>query len=122
VSERTKTWLIYALPFLLGSFAFSALFSKNWGTFVGLAIASLYLFGCAWTCRRLILPRAGENQTETISLVLMIIFGGAGIAMLIGSVAVLMDDNPGGAFGLGLFGLVFTGVGYLGKRGFRRAK
>jgi len=122
VSERTKTWLIYAFPYLMGAFAFSALFSKHWGAFVGLAVTSLFLFGGAWTCRRLILPRAGESRSDTICISVMVVFGGVGIAMLIGSVATLMDDNPGGAFGLGLFGLVFTGVGYLGKRLLSQAK
>ena len=115
MSPRTKSWLLYAFPYLMGAFAFSALFSRKGGAAVGLAIFALGGFGLAWIARRLMLPRAGEHHREILPLVLMGLFGGVGIATLIGAVVTLARENHQMAIGLGFFGFIFTGVGWLGK-------
>jgi hypothetical protein len=115
VSPRTKVWLLYAFPYVMGACAFSALFSRRGWSFVGLALFALVCFGLAWIARRLLLPRGGERHREILPVVLMGLFGGVGIATLIGAIVTLARGNHQAAVGLGFFGLLFSGVGYLGK-------
>jgi hypothetical protein len=121
MNAKTPIWILYGVGILFGSFALLALFTGSWGAFVALSVFSLGFAGFGWAFRRLSLPREGEDRGSTIGLLAMVMFGGAGLAMAIGSFFLLANGELGG-LGLTIFGLIFCGVGYLARKIFSTPK
>ena len=102
----------------MGVISLAMLFMGDWGAFFGFLIFSLGFTGLGWAAKRIFLPKEGESPRLSVSLIIGVIFGGAGGLMLVGSIVLLMDGEFGGAIGLGIFGIVFCAVAYFGARVF----
>jgi hypothetical protein len=113
-----------ALKFIIGFGCFLAiislmlLFSGETGAFFALLIVAGGFIGLGWAGRRVLLPDKND-QPPNVSLIAGIIFGGAGLVMIIGSLFLFWDGEFSGAIGLFIFGSVFCGAGYTGYRVFR---
>ena len=114
----------FAIKFMIGFGVFFGiislimLFTGEWGAFFGFIIFGLGFTGMGWAAKKIFLPKEGESPRMNISLIIGIIFGGAGGLMLIGSILLFIDGEFGGAIGLGIFGTVFCLVAYFGSRAF----
>ncbi len=85
--------------------------------FFGFAIVAAGFIGLGWAGRRLLLPKNNDSP-RGVGTVAGVIFGGAGIIMMFGSIFLFWDGEFGGAIGLFIFGLIFCGVGFAGYRVF----
>lgn len=104
--------------FVFIAFAIAALVFAEAGAFFVLAVIGLAFIGLGWAGNRLIEPAENEKAEPDAGLIAGIIFGGAGLLMLIGSIALLIGGEFGGAIGLAVFGMVFCAGGYAGYRVF----
>ena len=109
---------IMIVGFVFVGMALIALLFAEVGAFFALAVIGLVFIGLGWAGKRLLAPAENENAGLNVGLIAGIIFGGAGLLMLIGSIALLIDGEFGGAIGLAVFGIVFCVAGYAGYRGF----
>lgn len=101
---------------LLGVAALAFLVTGDPGAFFGFAVVGGGFAGLGWAGRRLMAPEPEPSAASTVGGV---VFGGAGVLMLTGAVALLVQGELAGAAGLGVFGLVFCGAGYGAYRVFR---
>ena len=106
----------------MGIISLIMLFMGEWVAFFGFLVISLGFSGLGWAAMRIFLPKKGESPRMSISLIIGIIFGGAGGLMLIGSIMLFIDGEFGGAIGLSIFGAVFCIAAYFGARVFRMPK
>jgi hypothetical protein len=102
----------------MGIISLIMLFMGDWGAFFGFIIFGLGFTGMGWAAKRIFLPKDGESPRMSISLIIGVIFGGAGGLMLIGGILLFIDGEFGGAIGLGIFGSVFCLAAYFGSRVF----
>jgi hypothetical protein len=109
---------IVGFGIFLGIIALILLFSGEAGAFFSVLILAGGFIGLGWAGRRMLLP-GKDDQPPDVGIVAGIIFGGAGMAMIIGSLFLFWDGEFGGAIGLFIFGSVFCGAGYAGYRVFR---
>lgn len=107
-----------AFGFFMGIISLIMLFMGEWGGFFGFMIFGLGFTGMGWAAKRIFLPKQDESPRMSISLIIRVIFGGAGGLMLIGSILLFIDGEFGGGIGLAIFGSVFCLVGYFGARAF----
>lgn len=118
--ESNKTVNI-ALWFVIGSgiffaiIAFLLLASSEIEAFFGFTIVAAGFVGLGWAGRRLLLPKDNDSP-RGVGTVAGVIFGGAGMIMMFGSIFLFWDGEFGGAIGLFIFGLIFCGVGFAGYR------
>jgi hypothetical protein len=121
---RNDSILKLALRFITGFgvfllvIALVTLFSGEFGAFFAVLVMGSAFIGLGWAGRRILLPDQ-KNTPPNVGLVSGIIFGGAGVVMIIGSLFLYWDGEFGGAVGLFIFGIVFCGAGYIGYRVFR---
>ncbi|OGP64912.1 MAG: hypothetical protein A2169_05785 [Deltaproteobacteria bacterium RBG_13_47_9] len=101
-----------------GMIALIMIIVGNWGAFFGTSIISLGFIGFGWAGYRLLLPDNDRSSWQGVSLVIGVMFGGAGSLMLIGSILLFVDGDFAGAIGLLIFGLVFCIAAYIGSRVF----
>ena len=109
---------IIGLGIFIGIIALIMLFTGEWGAFFGTMVMSLGFTGLGWADQRVFLPKDNKSPRQSISMIIGIIFGGAGGLMLIGSILLFIDGEFGGAIGLSIFGLVFCIAAYFGARVF----
>ncbi len=114
--------IITGFGIIMGIISLIMLFMGEWGVFFGLIILSLGFTGLGWAAKRIFLPKQGESPRISISLIIGVIFGGAGGLMLIGSILLFIDGEFGGAIGLFIFGAVFCTAAYFGSRVFATPK
>jgi hypothetical protein len=110
--------LMIGFGVFFGIISLIMLFTGEWGAFFGFIIFGLGFTGMGWAAKKIFLPKEGESPRMNISLIIGIIFGGAGGLMLIGSILLFIDGEFGGAIGLGIFGTVFCLVAYFGSKAF----
>ena len=89
------------------------------GGFFGTAVTGLAFVGLAWAARKIFLIPRDDSKPLDISKIAGIIFGGAGMCMIIGSILLLLDEDIEAFIGMFIFGSVFCGAGYLAYRIFR---
>ncbi len=117
-----------ALKFFLGFGIFIGIISLillitgNPEAFFGTIVISLGFIGLSWAGHRILIPAIKGDAPTGISLVIGIVFGGAGFLMLIGAVLLYLDGEFEGAIGMAIFGLVFCGAAYGGARIFAPPK
>ena len=119
-----KTALKFLLGFgiILGIISLILLITGNPEAFFGTLVISLGFIGLSWAGHRILIPAIKGDAPTGISLVIGIVFGGAGFLMLIGAVLLYLDGESEGAVGLGIFGLVFCTAAYGGSRIFAPPK
>lgn len=104
--------------FVFVGMALIALVFAEGSVFFALAVIGLVFIGLGWAGKHLFEPAENQNAGLNAGLIAGIIFGGVGLMMLIGSIALFIDGEFGGAIGLAVFGIVFCAAGYAGKRVF----
>jgi hypothetical protein len=113
-----------ALKFIIGSGIFCGLIALfflvagDTEAFFGTLVIALGLSGLGWAGRRIMRPDDRNNAPPGISLVIGVVFGGAGFIMIIGSALLFIDGEFGGGAGLFIFGLVFCTAAYGGAKVF----
>jgi hypothetical protein len=117
MNPTTTIRLLYGVATFFGIIALVALFSGSVGGCLGVSVFSLAFTAFGWATRRLGCPREGESPGGSIGLVVLVIFGGAGVVTVIGSFFLIAERGAEGLL-LTVFGLIFCGGGYLGKRAF----
>ncbi len=121
MNPKTAIRLLYGVGVFFGIIALVVLFSGSLGGFLGVSVFSLAFTAFGWAMRRISCPREGESPGGSLGLVALVVFGGAGAVTVIGSFFLIAERGAEGLL-LTVFGLVFCGVGYLGKRGFTLPK
>jgi hypothetical protein len=116
---KAVLWFVIGFGVLLGLIALPVLFSGDIGAFFGIAVTGAGFAGLGWAGRKLLLPPKDDQKPIDVSKVILIIFGGAGLCMILGSIFFLFDSEIEGAIGLFLFGSVFCVAGYGASRAFR---
>lgn len=116
------------LKMLVGAGVFAGLIglvfagSGNWGAMLGALVVGLGFVGLAWAGKKMFFPEPGKGPLNGISLVIKVIFGGAGLAMMIGGVFLFVDGDFAAAIGMLIFGGIFCAVAYFGSRSFAEPK
>ena len=77
----------------MGIISLIMLFMGEWGAFFGFIIFGLGFTGMGWAAKRIFLPKDGESPRMSISLIIGVIFGGAGGLMLIGGILLFIDGE-----------------------------
>lgn len=121
MNPKTAIRLLYGAAIFFGIIALIVLFSGSVGGFFGVSVFSLAFTAFGWAARRLSCPREGESPGVSLGLVALVVFGGAGAVTVIGSFFLIAERGAEGLM-LTVFGLVFCGAGYLGKRFFTPPK
>lgn len=116
--EKVPVWILRGVAALFGVLAIVVLLNGSVGAFFGLAVFCLAFSGFAWAFRRLATPTESEKEhpVDMMALVIPVVFGGAGVVMLIGAVLFFFNDRTDATIGLGIFGSIFTTVGFLVRR------
>jgi hypothetical protein len=104
-----------------GIIALVALFSGEVGASFAILVVSAGFVSLGWAGRRILLPDKNDSPPN-VGIVAGVIFGGAGLVMIIGSLFLFWEGEFGGAIGLFIFGAVFCSAGYGGYRVFRVPK
>ena len=111
-----------ALKFIIGSGIFCGLIALfllvtgNAEVFFGTLVIALGLTGLGWAGCRIMQPDDRNSAPRGISLMVGMVFGGAGFIMIIGSALLFMEGELGGGTGLFIFGLVFCAAAYGGVK------
>lgn len=108
---RLLKYIMLGTVAFFGVFAILMLISGSAGGFMVVAGMALGFAGLAWAARRLLFSPA-EAAVSSTSVVILVIFGGVGAMMVLGSIALLLSGEVGGAAALCVFGLIFGGAGY----------
>jgi hypothetical protein len=119
---RTALKILLGVGIATGLLAVVFLLNGEWGGFFGTLVVSLGFVGLNWGGRRMFLPGEGKGPGHGMNLVIGVVFGGAGLSMLIGGALLLIDGEVGAAVGLFVFGLVFCAAAYVGWRVFAEPK
>ena len=118
MNKETGLKIMFGTGFFVGIFALIMGITGDWGAFFGALTVSLGFMGLSWAGKRILSRDESGKPRPPISLVIGVIFGGAGLMMLIGSIALFFDDDFQGAIAMLIFGLVFCGAGYMASRVF----
>lgn len=110
--------IVYGTGIFAGIIALIMGITGNWGGFFGALFVCLGFVGLGWAGKRIFSAGEGGKPRLTISLVIGVMFGGAGLIMLVASVAFFVDEDFPAAIGMLVFGLIFCGVAYFGSRAF----
>lgn len=120
MSTMRTVWLLRGVAAFFGGLALLALVTGKWGLCFGMVVFCLFWAGSAWATRRMRFPTPAELDSPrgTVATIVLVMFGGAGVVMLVGAILFLFDGESDAALGVGIFGAIFCGIGYLGRRAF----
>lgn len=94
----------------------------NWGAMLGTVVVGLGFVGLAWAGKKMFFPDPGKGPLHGIPLIIKVMFGGAGLVMMIGGVFLFVDGDFAAAIGMLIFGGIFCTVAYFGSRAFSEPK
>ncbi len=119
---ETGIKMVFGAGIFLGIIALIMGITGNWAVFFGFIIGCLCLIGFGWTGKSLFLTKEEGSQRNITSRVILVMFGGFGLLMLIGSIVFFVDGDFPAAMSMLIFGLIFCTVAYIGSRVFATPK
>ncbi len=122
MNVKTGLKLVFGTAIFAAVMALLMGITRNWGAMLGAMAVSLGFFGLTWAGRRMLLPDPEKGPINGISLIIKVMFGGAGLAMIIGGVFLFVDGDFGAALAMLIFGGIFCAVAYFGSRVFAGPK
>ncbi len=124
MTVKTGITMLFIAGIVAGVIALLMLVNGEWAGFLGTLIVALGFIGLGWAAKRLFSSAEKKENSgqSTVSRVILVVFGGAGLIMLAGSLALFLDEDVPAGIGMLIFGLVFCAAGYFGSRAFAPPK